>query len=165
MHRCHSQGCQRRRWWAATIAAISTARAVEELASPCSILSWIRRSTLELHSEPSDSVRHYQRLIEPGKPTQNAFVESFNARLRVMCVNEHVLRTEHASRGVVLASLSETRVEGGAHPLQDFGVAMEQIHDVRAGEHCTELEGELFGRLLRTELPELGGARRALPEQ
>ena len=99
------------------------------------------------------------------KPTQNAFIESFNARLRVKCVNEHVFRTEHALRGVVLASLSETRVEGGAHPLQDFGAAMEQVHDVGAGEHCTELEGELFGRLLRTELPELGGARRALPEQ
>ncbi|MDH3844106.1 MAG: transposase, partial [Myxococcales bacterium] len=34
------------------------------------------------------------------KPTQNAFIESFNARLRVKCVNEHVFRTEHALRGV-----------------------------------------------------------------
>ncbi len=28
--------------------------------------------------------------IEPGKPTQNAFIESFNARLRDECLNEHV---------------------------------------------------------------------------
>ena len=29
------------------------------------------------------------RLIEPGKPTQNAFIESFNGRLRDECLNEH----------------------------------------------------------------------------
>jgi putative transposase len=29
------------------------------------------------------------RLIEPGKPTQNAYVESFNGRLRDECLNEH----------------------------------------------------------------------------
>jgi len=27
--------------------------------------------------------------IQPGKPTQNAFVESFNARLRDSCLNQH----------------------------------------------------------------------------
>jgi len=30
---------------------------------------------------------HY---IEPGKPTQNAFIESFNSRLRDECLNEHL---------------------------------------------------------------------------
>jgi putative transposase len=30
---------------------------------------------------------HY---IEPGKPVQNAFIESFNSRLRDECLNEHV---------------------------------------------------------------------------
>jgi hypothetical protein len=30
---------------------------------------------------------HY---IEPGKPVQNAFIESFNSRLRDECFNEHV---------------------------------------------------------------------------
>jgi putative transposase len=33
---------------------------------------------------------HY---IEPGKPVQNAFVESFNSRLRDECLNEHVFLT------------------------------------------------------------------------
>jgi len=28
-------------------------------------------------------------LIEPGKPNQNAYVESFNGRLRDECLNEH----------------------------------------------------------------------------
>jgi len=31
------------------------------------------------------------RLIEPGKPNQNAYIESFNGRLRDECLNEHWL--------------------------------------------------------------------------
>ncbi len=31
------------------------------------------------------------RLIEPGKPNQNASIESFNGRLRDECLNEHWL--------------------------------------------------------------------------
>lgn len=30
------------------------------------------------------------QVIEPGKPVQNAFIESFNGRLREECLNEHV---------------------------------------------------------------------------
>ena len=30
------------------------------------------------------------QFIEPGKPIQNAFIESFNSRLREECLNEHV---------------------------------------------------------------------------
>jgi putative transposase len=29
------------------------------------------------------------RLIQPGKPTQNGFIESFNGRFRDECLNEH----------------------------------------------------------------------------
>jgi hypothetical protein len=29
------------------------------------------------------------RLIEPGKPNQNAYIESFNERQRDECLNEH----------------------------------------------------------------------------
>jgi len=37
------------------------------------------------------------RLIEPGKPNQNAYVESFNGRLRDECLNEHwFVSLEHA---------------------------------------------------------------------
>lgn len=39
------------------------------------------------------------RLIEPGKPNQNAYVESFNSRLRDECLNEHWFTSlEHAQR-------------------------------------------------------------------
>lgn len=39
------------------------------------------------------------RLIEPGKPTQNAYIESFNGRLRDECLNEHwFVSLAHARR-------------------------------------------------------------------
>jgi len=43
------------------------------------------------------------RLIEPGKPNQNAYIESFNGRLRDECLNEHwFLNLPHA-RAVIEA--------------------------------------------------------------
>ena len=41
------------------------------------MLSWAHRNAVAL------------RLIEPGKPNQNAYVESFNGRLRDECLNKH----------------------------------------------------------------------------
>lgn len=41
------------------------------------MLTWAHRNGIAL------------RLIEPGKPTQNAYIESFNGRLRDECLNEH----------------------------------------------------------------------------
>jgi transposase InsO family protein len=38
---------------------------------------------------------HY---IQPGKPVQNAFVESLNSRLRDECLNEHVFLTPAEAR-------------------------------------------------------------------
>ena len=39
---------------------------------------------------------HY---IQPGKPVQNAFIESFNSKLRDECLNEHVFLSLAESRG------------------------------------------------------------------
>jgi putative transposase len=33
------------------------------------------------------------KFIEPGKPIQNAFIESFNSRLREECLNDQVFRS------------------------------------------------------------------------
>ena len=41
------------------------------------MLTWAYRRQIDL------------RLIEPGKPNQNAYIESFNGRLRDECLNEH----------------------------------------------------------------------------
>lgn len=39
--------------------------------------------------------------IEPGKPIQNAYIESFNSRLRDECLNEHIFRDlEDAKRKI-----------------------------------------------------------------
>lgn len=38
------------------------------------------------------------RFIEPGKPVQNAFVESFNGRLRDECLNQHWFRSLRHAR-------------------------------------------------------------------
>ncbi len=55
------------------------------------MLTWAHRSAISL------------RLIGPGKPNQNAYVESFNGRLRDECLNEHwFTRLAHA-RAVIEA--------------------------------------------------------------
>ena len=41
------------------------------------MISWARDHGVRLH------------FIEPGKPIQNAFIESFNGRLRAECLNEY----------------------------------------------------------------------------
>lgn len=41
------------------------------------------------------------RLIEPGKPNQNAYIESFNGRLRDECLNEHWFTSLHHARAVI----------------------------------------------------------------
>jgi putative transposase len=41
---------------------------------------------------------HY---IEPGKPVQNAFIESFNSRLRDECLNEHLFGSLAAAREII----------------------------------------------------------------
>lgn len=42
-------------------------------------------------------------LIEPGKPNQNAYIESFNGRLRDECLNEHWFVTLAHARAVIEA--------------------------------------------------------------
>jgi putative transposase len=45
------------------------------------VLRWVEEIGIEWHH------------IAPGKPVQNAFVESFNGRMRDECLNEHVFRS------------------------------------------------------------------------
>jgi transposase InsO family protein len=41
------------------------------------------------------------RPIQPGKPNQNAYVESFNGRLRDECLNEHWFTSLEHARAVI----------------------------------------------------------------
>ena len=45
-----------------------------------SMFLWSQKRGVRLH------------FIQPGKPTQNAFVESFNGRFRDACLNQHWFR-------------------------------------------------------------------------
>ena len=39
--------------------------------------------------------------IEPGKPVQNAYIESFNSRLRDECLNEHAFLNLAEAREII----------------------------------------------------------------
>lgn len=43
------------------------------------------------------------KLIQAGKPTQNAYIESFNGKFRDECLNEHWFTTLAHARAVVSA--------------------------------------------------------------
>jgi putative transposase len=64
------------------------------------------------------------RLIEPGKPNQNAYVESFNGRLRDECLNEHWFTSLPHARALIEAWRREYNDErpkmslGGLTPTQ-----------------------------------------------
>jgi transposase InsO family protein len=77
-----------------------------------SMLTWAHRHGIAL------------RLIEPGKPNQNAYVESFNGRLRDECLNEHWFTSLAHARVVIEAWRKEYNEErpkrslGGLTPAQ-----------------------------------------------
>jgi transposase InsO family protein len=64
------------------------------------------------------------RLIEPGKPNQNAYVESFNGRFRDECLNEHWFMSLAHARALIEAWRREYNDErpkrslGGLTPAQ-----------------------------------------------
>jgi len=55
----------------------------------CAMLTWAHDRGIAL------------RLIEPGKPNQNAYIESFNGRLRDECLNEHWFTSLAHARTVI----------------------------------------------------------------
>jgi transposase InsO family protein len=76
------------------------------------MLTWAHRNGIAL------------RLIEPGKPNQNAYVESFNGRLRDECLNEHWFTSIDHARALIEAWRCEYNDErpkkslGGLTPTQ-----------------------------------------------
>jgi putative transposase len=53
------------------------------------MLTWAYRHQIDL------------RLIEPGKPNQNAYIESFNGRFRDECLNEHWFTSLLHAQGII----------------------------------------------------------------
>jgi len=58
------------------------------------------------------------RFIEPGKPNQNAYVESFNGRLRDECLNEHWFTSLAHARAVIEVWRSDYNEQ---RPKKDLG--------------------------------------------
>ncbi len=53
------------------------------------ILKWVQETGLDWH------------YIAPGKPTQNAFIESFNGKLRDECLNENLFSSLDDAKSVL----------------------------------------------------------------
>jgi len=79
------------------------------------------------------------RLIEPGKPNQNAYIESFNGRFRDECLNEHWFVNLRHARAVIEAwrmEYNEQRPKkglGGLTPSQYAKQLTEKSNTVTAG--------------------------------
>lgn len=55
------------------------------------MLSWAQENQVKLH------------FIDPGKPVQNAYIESFNGRLRDECLNQHWFKNLNEARQIIEA--------------------------------------------------------------
>ena len=89
------------------------------------VLRWAAEHKIEWH------------FIAPGKPMQNAFVESFNGRMRDECLNEHVFATLSQARQIVEAwriDYNTVRLHGrlGRLPPAVFG-ATRRAQEQRGG--------------------------------
>lgn len=79
------------------------------------------------------------RLIEPGKPNQNAYVESFNGRFRDECLNEHWFTSLEHARAVIESWRREyneqrpKRSLGGLTPAEYAGRLARKTVTVMAG--------------------------------
>lgn len=91
--------------------SISGARVVRELGKIAELRGRSRMivsdNVIELTSNAvlawSEEVGIEWHYIAPGKPMQNAFVESFNGRLRGECLNEHLFRGLREARRIIEA--------------------------------------------------------------
>ncbi len=72
------------------------------------------------------------QFIEPGKPIQNAFIESFNSRLREECLNEHVFVSLDDAR----SKIEQWRIEyNRERPHSSLGYLTPEEFAARSGTH------------------------------
>jgi hypothetical protein len=70
---------------------------------------------------------------EPGKPIQNAFIESFNRRLREECLNQHVFVSLDDAR----FKIEKWRVEyNRERPHSSLGHLTPEVRSKESGELC-----------------------------
>jgi len=87
-----------------SISGVRLARFLDELATPL-LREIVMDNGPELTSKAmflwSQRTGVALRFIQPGKPIQNAFVESFNGRFRDTCLNEHWFTSIHEARRII----------------------------------------------------------------
>ncbi|BAZ94621.1 transposase [Thiohalobacter thiocyanaticus] len=71
------------------------------------------------------------KLIQPGKPTQNAFIESFNGRFRDECLNEHWFHTLSHAR-VVIQQWRTDYNEQRPHSMLGYRTPAEAAEELRS---------------------------------
>lgn len=76
------------------------------------------------------------RLIEPGKPNQNAYIESFNGRLRDECLNEHWFMSMQHARSTIEAWRVEYNTERPHSSLDDQ--TPEEFRDAHASRRSAD---------------------------
>ena len=70
------------------------------------------------------------KLIQPGKPTQNAYIESFNGKFRDECLNEHWFRSLDHARAV-LSTWRQDYNENRPHSMLDYKTPAEVAEQLR----------------------------------
>jgi len=93
------------------------------------------------------------RLIEPGKPNQNAYVESFNGRLRDECLNEHWFTSSAHAQAVIALWVREYNEEdrrrglwGGRLPPTPSSLPQRRLYSPRTPtSNATETGGTSKG--------------------
>jgi putative transposase len=78
-------------------------------------------------------IRHL--LIEPGRPMQNGYIESFNGKFRDECLNEHWFETLHQARTAV-------------------AIWRQDYNEVRPHSSCRRMPPAYFAALLRQQAAE-----------
>ena len=76
--------------------------------------------------------------IQPGKPTQNAFCESFNGKFRDECLNENWFLTLSEAQVIIEAWRREYNEERMHSSIGDL-TPMEFIHKIKMAATATEL--------------------------
>ncbi len=74
------------------------------------------------------------QFVEPGKPIQNAFIESFNSRLREECLNEHAFVSFDDTR----SKIEQWRIEyNRERPHSSLGYLTPEEFAARAGNQAS----------------------------
>jgi putative transposase len=133
------QWCRRGRWGACPVTrvleALASTRGLPQVPRTDYGLEFCGRAMLTWAHTRGVSLR----LIAPGKPTQNAYIESFNGRFRDECLNEHWFTSLAHAQGVIEAWRREYNEErrkkglGGLTPAAYGRQLVEETDTVTAG--------------------------------